>query len=197
MGRLHFARDRQVYLAAHVLVRSVLSRYAPLAPEDWRFIRGPHGRPEIAEGLPRLRFNLAHCADLAVLAVTREADVGVDVESAARPAPADFVARGLLAEAEYRDWRACAPEAREERFFAYWTLKEAYLKARGLGLSVPARHVAFALDAPEGVAATFHRDLEDDPAAWRFWRAVHAGGRVALAARGARRVTCWKGAPHF
>lgn len=193
MGRFRFAAHRHLFLLSHALTRAVLSRYAPLAPEEWRFTRTPHGRPEIANaGAPPLRFSLAHCADLVVLGVTLEADIGVDAESAARGVPAAAVARQCFAEAEYRDWLARPPE----RFFEYWTLKEAYLKARGLGLSVPARHVAFRLDEPEGVGVDFHRDLEDDPGAWSFWRFRPGGGRhAALALRGRRRVTCWSAAP--
>jgi 4'-phosphopantetheinyl transferase len=81
--RFHFARDRHLYLITRVLVRTVLSRYAAVSPQDWRFTSDPHGRPQIVNEdctVRRISFNLSHTHGLVVLGVTCERALGVDVE---------------------------------------------------------------------------------------------------------------------
>jgi 4'-phosphopantetheinyl transferase len=108
----HFERDRAAYLTAHALTRRALSRYADVAPPDWQFAKGPCGKPEIANPLDRrLGFNLSHTHGLVACAVGWECEVGIDVE---------------------RINREINPAV---SFFEEWTLKEAYLKALGVGLT--------------------------------------------------------------
>lgn len=172
-ARFHFARDRHLYLVAHALVRCTLSRYAAVAPAAWRFVATPHGRPELAPGvcpLP-LRFNLSHTHGQVAVAVTLVRDVGVDVESHDRPGDPVASAADYFAPAELDALRALPAAARTERFFVYWTLKEAYIKARGLGLSLPLELFAFDVADPGPIAVAFTPPLVDDPAAWHFERA--------------------------
>jgi 4'-phosphopantetheinyl transferase len=192
MSRFRFEADRRRYLFAHALVRTALTRHAPdTSPEVWRFRTTPYGRPEIetAGGPPPLRFNLSHTAGLVACAVTRGRDVGVDVEHVGPPgrngalgdAELLEVARRVFAPAEVADVEGAATDARRERFFAIWTLKEAYIKARGLGLHLPLERFAFRLD---GDAVRFEPDVDDDDAAWCFTRARPTPGHaLALAAR--------------
>ena len=194
LARLRFAPDKLRYLFAHALVRTTLSRYAPeTAPARWRFLTNEHGRPEIAAGAgaPPLRFNLSHTAGLVACAVTFGRDVGVDVEHLS---PRRFdaaawleVAAAHFAPREVAGLQAQPAEARRERFFAIWTLKEAYLKARGLGLALPLTRFAFDLDsvAPDTAPGTeprvqFDPEMNDDAAAWHFAR-PQAGPAHALA----------------
>ena len=81
-NRFHFPQHRHEYLVAHALLRSSLSRYSDCAPAAWRFTTNAHGRPELAteRGQPPLRFNLSHTTGLVACAITRSADVGIDVE---------------------------------------------------------------------------------------------------------------------
>jgi len=87
LRRFHFDSDRLIFLATRVLVRQVLSHYESVAPDAWTFVANAHGRPEIAGPKSELRFNLSNTPGLVVCAVTREVDVGVDVESLARTKP--------------------------------------------------------------------------------------------------------------
>jgi 4'-phosphopantetheinyl transferase len=146
LERLRFARDRQRYLAARVLVRTVLSRYAPLAPAAWRFIAGRYGRPEIGPDQPALQFNLSHTEGLVVCAVARDLDVGVDAEHIGGPAPLEVVDH-CFAPTEIADVRALPDAEQPRRFFEYWTLKESYIKARGSSLALPVDQFAFTLSA--------------------------------------------------
>jgi 4'-phosphopantetheinyl transferase len=199
LGRFRAAADARRYLFAHALARTTLSRYAPATPpEAWRFRVNAHGRPEIdwppetpeVAAAPPLRFNISHTAGLVACAVTRRRDVGVDVEHVHPPRWNEEscleVAATSFAPAERAGLEAAPLEARRGRFFSIWTLKEAYIKARGLGLALPLARFAFDVDAPEP-AIRFEAGFDDDPRSWHFARLTptptHA---LALAVRRAR-----------
>lgn len=168
-ARFHFAADRAAYIAAHALTRALLTQHAPRPAADWRFAAGPYGRPEIvrAAGDPPLRFNLSHNRGLVAVAVTHVCDIGIDVE-AVDPARLTLdLAAHTFAPAEVALVRALPEASRTEAWFALWTLKEAYIKAVGRGLSLPLDSFAFAL-AP--LAIRFSAACPDDPASWRFER---------------------------
>lgn len=164
------------YAAAHAFLRRVLSRYAAVEPAAWRWSIGEHGRPDIdsaASGLPAeagaLAFNLSHTTDLVAVAVARVPAVGVDVEWLERPNDLRRLAGAKFAAAEVKR----LDREREEgpfrrRFFHYWTLKEAYLKARGTGITLPLGAFAFEVEPPAAVRVQFEPELNDDPAAWQF-----------------------------
>ena len=146
--RFRFPAHRHEYLVAHALLRSCLSRYGSLQPWEWRFVKNTYGRPEIDpphDTLP-LRFNLSHTAGLVACAITRKADVGVDVECTSRKGDLAAVAESSFAPAELAGLAQLTGAAWGDRFFELWTLKEAYIKARGMGLSLPMQRVVFQLD---------------------------------------------------
>ncbi len=177
------ARDRHLQGLARALVRVLFSAYADETPDVWRFGLGPHGKPFLAAPAltPPLSFNLSHTEGLVAAAFTVRDEVGVDVEDLSRRAPTIDVARRFFAPAEVARLEAETPEGRTEAFFAFWTLKEAYLKARGVGLSLPLASFAFDLDA-EPPAVRFVPPIDDDPSRWRFLRQTPSGHhRLALA----------------
>jgi 4'-phosphopantetheinyl transferase len=168
---------RHEFLVTRALVRTVLSRYAPIAPAEWTFARTLHGRPEIAgpRGAPPLRFNLANTRGLVACVVARDAEVGVDAEDVERRTSDVEIAERFFSPTEVAALRAAPAERRQVRFFDYWTLKEAYLKARGLGLALPLDRFSFRLDEPgarredgRSIGVSFEPPIEDDPAAWQF-----------------------------
>lgn len=176
--------DRDTYIVAHALVRRVLSAHGPTAPAAWRFSTNAHGCPFVADdqaGTPRLEFNLSHTTGLVALAVTRGHRVGVDVERADR-AVMDGVAERHFAAAEVRDLRALPAHLQPRAFFEYWTLKEAYIKARGLGLAIPLGAFAFRLRPPAAPSIAFVDGFDDTPGRWQFWQAWPTGDhRLSLA----------------
>jgi 4'-phosphopantetheinyl transferase len=170
MARFVFDRDRRAFLLTRALVRTTLSRYAPVAPAAWRFIANVHGRPEILDrppGVPDLRFNISHTDGLIACAVTIGREVGVDVERTSRHVEHDIAGR-FFAPAEVTDLRALPGDEQPRAFFDYWTLKEAYIKARGFGLALPLGDFAFKLNPPHPPAIAFEPALDDDPATWQF-----------------------------
>jgi Phosphopantetheinyl transferase len=168
-GRFHFEHDRRAYVAAHALGRILLSSWAGGRPQDWRFAIGDHGKPEVVvpTGAPRLRLNLSHTRGLAAAALTVEHDIGLDVEWLDGKADGMELARHFFAADEYAQLERTPPELATEAFLAFWTLKEAYVKAIGKGLAQPLDGFAFTLDP---LTIRFHGAPGDDPARWRFHR---------------------------
>jgi 4'-phosphopantetheinyl transferase len=186
MGRFRFEADATAYLAAHALLRSALSLLAPVEPRRWRFRAGARGKPFVEEpGEHRgLSFSLSHTAGRVAVAVASSGPVGIDVEHAG-------VARSLLenperflSPSEAGALRALPVADRPDRFLACWTLKESYLKASGLGLSVPVQAVSFHLDPGTPIRVSFEGAIQDDPEAWHFLRfAATRDHPAAVAAR--------------
>jgi 4'-phosphopantetheinyl transferase len=170
-SRFVFACDRRRFLVTRALVRTVLSRYAVLAPSAWVFIEGPHGRPHIANtGVRGLEFNVSHSHGLIVLAIGRDRELGVDVEYLEGGQSSLDVAERLFAPTEAADVAALPQPRRMKRFFEYWTLKESYIKARSRGLSIPLRQFSFHFSGERCVSFETDAALADDPCRWRFWQ---------------------------
>ena len=193
-ARFRFAKDQRRYLVTRALVRTVLSRYAAVRPEDWVFSAGARGRPEIAApgAAPALEFNISHSADLVLLGVTSGRTLGIDTESVtAREADIDGLNR-YFAPQESAALLALAPGERRRRFFELWTLKESYIKARGLGLAIALDAFRFELAGERGLTLHMRPGLGDSPDRWRLWLLVLRSGFLAAvcAARGADAAPC-------
>lgn len=167
--RFVFDKDRHEYTVARALVRTTLSRYLDRAPADWRFEKNRYGRPEIipAPGEPRLRFNLTHTRGLVAVAVVLDRDIGVDAENLTRRDVGPSVADRYFSPSEVAELATVTSDARQRRFLEYWTLKESYIKARGMGLSLPLEQFSFHLSA-SNPTISFDPRLVDQPAAWQF-----------------------------
>ena len=165
--------DRRSFAITRALVRRSLSAYGPTAPADWRFVTNAHQCPFVEPsqaGTPPLLFNLSHTSGLVALAVTRGHRVGVDVERVSRAVDL-AVADRHFAPAEVRDLRRLPAEDQPVAFFDYWTLKESYIKARGMGLALPLGAFAFTVQPPRAPAITFVPGFDDGPSRWQFWQA--------------------------
>lgn len=171
--RFFFADDRRRYLLTRALVRTVLSRYADVAAADWRFSSNAYGRPQIAAchgQAQRLSFNLSHTRGLIALAVSEQRTLGVDVEHLSVRRVSAGIADRFFAPDEVAALQAVAAEHQQQRFFEYWTFKESYIKARGMGLSIPLDRFSFHYPHERGVDLSIEPDLGDDATRWRFWQ---------------------------
>ncbi|MQA96263.1 MAG: 4'-phosphopantetheinyl transferase superfamily protein [Streptosporangiales bacterium] len=188
MRRFRSARDRRAYLVAHTLLRVALTERVPgVPPAAWHFEAGPYGRPELAgpPGAPPLSCNLTHTDGFVACVVTGGAPCGIDVETVVREPGIDRLARRLLTVGERVRLEALPAGARRERFFRLWTLKEAYTKARGLGLSLPFDRIAFALGPPR----LLHAPDEEAPGIWTFAQWAPTPRHIAaVAVRGPARL---------
>lgn len=179
--RIHRPAGRRDYLVARALVRCALSAHTPIPPRAWRFHRAPGGKPEVDAPAVRLRFSLTHTAGL-VACLVAPVDAGVDAEALHRPLDVMALARRHLSAVEVRDLADFPRAYRKERFLQLWTLKEAYLKARGLGLTGGLGALSVLISAGEPVET---RMEDDDPRQWQLGF-VPASDRhvVAYALRG-------------
>lgn len=171
--RFYFPHDQRCYLVTRALVRTVLSRYVAVAPQDWRFSANAYGRPEIAVTAPeagQLRFNISHTRGLIALGVTRHQEVGLDVENVSTRQVSLDIADRFFAPVEVAELAGVRPERRQERFFEYWTFKESYIKARGMGLSIPLQQFSFHYPHERAVRLVTEPSLQDDPGRWSFWQ---------------------------
>jgi 4'-phosphopantetheinyl transferase len=184
--RFRYGSDHRVFLAAHALMRSMLSEATDMPTAQWRYVTSKFGKPALASDWAAcgLRFNLSHTRGLVVCALAYD-EVGVDVEAADQRtdlAIADY----YFAPEEVRFLTSTPPQEKASVFFRLWTLKEAFIKATGEGLSRPLDSFSFAFDP---VRITFHPEREaaprrDDPAAWQFIEYQPAPARpLALAVK--------------
>jgi 4'-phosphopantetheinyl transferase len=168
--RFVFERDRRAYAVSHALVRTVLSNYLDVPAADWRFSANAYGRPEIAgkQADCGLRFNLSHTRGAALLGVVGGREIGVDIETVERSADCVHLADRYFSPPEVADLMRLAEARRRDAFFDYWTLKEAYIKARGMGLAIPLDQFSFDLAAGGGIRLACDARLSDDGEQWRF-----------------------------
>jgi 4'-phosphopantetheinyl transferase len=166
-ARFCFEADQRDYIAAHVLLRSMLAWSADCPAEEWRFARDANGKPRVfpGVGLPEIEFNLSHTRGLVAAAATRSGAIGIDAERV-DPAKADLaVAERFFAPLELRILHYAPAADRTKLFFRLWTLKEAYIKAIGTGLSMPLDSFTFAF---EPLRIEFGADAPGRPQDWQF-----------------------------
>lgn len=173
MSRLFYIRHRHQFLVTRALLRSCLSRYSKVEPNEWQFDKNTYGKPEISfpENAGPVRFNISHCDGLVMCGVTRKHDIGVDVEDAKRSTNASFESlSSYFSATETADMARLPADQQKHRFFDYWTLKESYIKARGMGLAIPLAQFSFRFAGDRLDSFETHPDLNDDATAWQFWR---------------------------
>lgn len=171
--RMLIADKRCQFVVTRAYLRFLLSRYAPhVSPRDWSFVATSHGRPvfDDACGPSGLSFNVSHVQGLSAIAIARDtySDVGVDVEDCSRGAHAVDFSLAVFDPQEAQEVRELPAQEQKRRFFSRWTLKEAYLKARGIGLSIPLNQFYFRQPRKGNPTLVLGREVEDDASTWQF-----------------------------
>lgn len=167
--RFMFDKDRQLYASAHVFLRQTLSQYAPVDPADWQFEANKYGKPAITNvGYQNLQFNLSHTPGLIAVAITLNRPVGVDIEQSTRHMrDLHRLSRQIFSTDEMADIFASEESNEQQRkFFTYWTLKEAYIKACGIGLSLSLKKFWFQPTTTQQWRLTCAPALQDDGKRW-------------------------------
>lgn len=154
-ARFKFLPDRTRYLIAHAALRSILGMYLSVHPAAIEFDSGPVGKPKLAQNFAgsEIEFNLSHSGALALIAVTRGREVGVDVERIQKDFAFESIAQRFFTSREVAALHVLPPDLRREAFYKCWTSKEALLKGKGLGLSGSLDEVRIRLTAT-GVRVT-------------------------------------------
>ena len=174
-----FDRHRREYLATHALARIALSNYSALRPEEWRFQENAFGKPS---PYPEsgLQFNLSNSPGLVVCLIGKGAELGVDLEPRERAASIAEVGPRMFSAHELEQLDSLREDERPERCLQLWTLKEAYIKARGMGLAMPFNNFSFLFGGSQGIRMTLDSSVGDEPGRWRFCLLQHAGHCIAL-----------------
>ena len=163
-AKFQFPADHDRYVIAHGFLRNVLARYLGGNPSHFKFSVNSYGKPSLKGH--DLEFNLTHSADFALVALTHNRKIGVDVERIRSGISAHVIARQYFSKAEVAELEAIPIELRERAFFVGWTRKEAYIKAQGMGLSLglDSFDVSITPDEPAILHAT--RPNPDEAARW-------------------------------
>lgn len=176
-SRFHFEKHRRHFIVARGFLRSVVARYLEMRPESLRFSYGAYGKPELTSEHV-LRFNLSHSHEVALLAVARDAELGVDVEHIREDFASEEIARRFFSRAEVEVFNALPKEEQVAAFFRCWTRKEAYIKAIGKGLSQALD--AFDVTLAPDVQPALLRAEDDDASRWLLTD-INAGAGYAAA----------------
>lgn len=171
--RFYFEKHRHQYLVTRALVRSVLSLYEKrVTPEQWQFKKNNYGKPYISniDLVTHLRYNLSHTDELIVMAVILNQEIGIDVEYLPRLGMMSDIANKFFSPHEAKQLQGLREEQKINRFCDLWTLKEAYIKACGMGLSIPLNHFSYSFSPDGKISIDFIPEREDLPELWQFWQ---------------------------
>ncbi len=194
--RFYFERDRKRFTVARGVLRAILSCYLDVEPSQLGFSYSGYGKPALATapGKDSLRFNVSHSHELALYAITRGREVGIDIEHIRANVASDAIAERHFSSREVATLRALPAHLRREAFFTCWTRKEAYIKARGEGLSLPLDR--FDVSLAPGEPAALLRTLGDpgEASRWALQALTPGGGYVAAVVVEGHdwQLTCWQ-----
>lgn len=179
-GRFHFVKDKKHFIVARALLRKLLAAYLGSDPQLLTFEYGDKGKPFVAAGgQGRISFNLAHSGGRAIYVFTKGREVGVDLEFIRKDTAGADIAKRFFSAWEMQAIQTVPEEQRKEAFFNCWTRKEAYIKARGEGLSIPLDSFDVSV-APEETAALLRNYVDEaEVARWEMQAMPVAQGFVA------------------
>ncbi len=167
LSRFRFRQDAHTFLVTHALVRVALSEFGGIDPREWKFKANEFGRPEVESPKTELRFSLTHCNHLVACIVTAGSEPGIDAEEIRDTGDLLDLGTRYFSLSESAALRACSKEMMLKRFFSLWTLKEAYSKARGLGLSLPLSEYSFDLGG-QFIVLRCSRESDRFSSEWTF-----------------------------
>jgi 4'-phosphopantetheinyl transferase len=191
-----FERDRMHFIAGRGLLRVILGRYLNRKPAHLCFEYGPYGKPFLSAspGRDPISFNVCHSQGLALFAVTLGRQIGIDVEYLRTDFSWQDVAERFFSPQENADLRALPEREQREAFFSCWTRKEAYIKARGEGLSHALDEFDVSVDPKEPARLLTTRGDPREASRWSLRALTLASGYVGtVAVEGLDwRLACWQ-----
>ena len=184
-NRFHFAQHRHHFIVARGTLRTLLSRYLNTSPKELHFQYNVYGKPALDFPATRLHFNLSHSHELALFAFSYNREIGVDIEYMSRDIEYNELAQHTFSLQEATTITALSGEAKREGFFNCWTRKEAYIKARGMGVSLDLACFDVSLRPGDPVTLLQSRENPHEVTRWRF-EALNAGEdyKAAIAVEG-------------
>jgi len=171
-ARIRAIKVKKQYLQTRLALRHILSLYHQgKPPSSWQFVKNTYGRPALSgdEFSPSLVFNISHTRGALVIGFARAGELGVDVEYTQRQARVIALADRYFSPEEVQELLSLPPEQQKARFFDLWTLKEAYIKACGMGLALSLASFSYRFSA-NGIGISFAPGRDDVAARWEFWQ---------------------------
>jgi 4'-phosphopantetheinyl transferase len=195
--RFHFEIDRQHFIVARGCLRKILARYLGIAPAGIRFSYADHGKPRLASPIGQtqpLNFNLAHSGGLALYAFTRIGEIGIDLEHIRSDFTGEDIARRFFSATEVTCLSKLPESARDKAFFNCWTRKEAFIKAKGIGLSLALDQFDVSVAPAEPAALLRTRWDENEAARWSLKSIDIGPAYVGAVAVGGHhwQLSCWE-----
>ncbi len=177
-ARFRFSRDQQHFIVAHGILRKLLACYLQIDTSSLFFVKNAYGKPALDPAFHSadLHFNLSHSQDIALFAFSYRRELGVDVEYMRKEVEYDQLARFCFSAYEQQILSSLVGSMKEEAFFNCWTRKEAYIKARGLGLSLPLALFDVSLLPLEPARLLESRESPDEVSRWSFCALVPGMG---------------------
>ena len=195
-NRFHFQKDRCRFIAGRGILRSIIADYLQTRPKDIGFTYNTRGKPSITKmsGGSGISFNLSHSHGLAVYAFTRRREIGIDIERLRSNLSFERIAKRFFTTEEFEKLNSLAHEEFIEGFFKLWTFKEAYIKAKGIGLSIPLNRFVVTFDRGQTVRIKKIGINPDEECGWSFHSLTPARGYVGALAVGGKnvRLKYWK-----
>lgn len=179
--RYRVERPRSDYILTRGTLRSLLAKYLRRPTQEISFRYTDYGKPFLVDG-GDLRFNVSHSDGIAVMGFVRAREIGVDVEKVRKQSDVEQIAERFFSEHERRNLRKCAGDELHEAFFRCWTRKEAYIKAKGEGLSLPLHQFDVSIEREPQRALLATRPDATEAEKWQLINIpVQAGYAAALA----------------
>ena len=189
--RFVFPKDRSQFILSRGALRAILSRYLNISSHILRFDYNPYGKPSliVTQGGNTLRFNVSHSRGIALIAITKNLDIGVDIEGINPNFSCLEIAEKFFSPLENSVLRSLPEHLQATAFFTCWTRKEAYIKAVGKGLSIPLNKFDVSL-APGEPAALLN--VEGNPEEASKWSLIELFPCSDMVAAVAVAGDCWK-----
>lgn len=200
--RFHFDADKYQLLLTRVLLNKLLGDYYPtVASNSWQFTANSYGKPIVSSAElsseEQPSFNISNSGDHIVIALSLWPRLGVDIEGRSRVRLIEKIAQRYFSPSEIEALMALPAAARQHRFYQLWTLKEAYIKACGMGLAIPLDHFSYRFDKERGIDLQFVPQRDDDPDEWQCWQLemladVEMGLAIKAAGNPIKNLRSWR-----
>jgi 4'-phosphopantetheinyl transferase len=194
--RFRFPIDRTRSIVARGLLRAIIARYLDREPATIAFQYSPTGKPSLRDTTESgdFHFNVSHADGVALYAISRGRAVGVDIERVRADMANERIAARFFSPREVAALRNLRPDLQSEAFFTCWTRKEAYVKARGVGITAGLDQFDVSLAPDEPAAILANRDASEAHRPWSLYHLTPCPGYVgAVAAEGERHLlSCWQ-----
>lgn len=172
-NRFVFEKHKHQYLVTRAALKYILSLYSPeVSSEKWEFSKNQYGKPAIISELNpmRLEFNISHTENFITIAINKAKSIGIDTEVIQVERFNMDIVDNFFSPIEIQQLKSLAENQRPYRFYDLWTLKEAYIKACGKGLSIPLDQFSFDISDEGAITFSRHSNSNQPKAEWCFYQ---------------------------